>query len=358
MAGIAISYRREDTGWITGRIFDRLKIHFEKSVTDGQKSKSIIFMDYDSMPVGVDFRNHIRGILDDCDLVLAIIGPRWAGGGHDAPRILRDDDWVRIEIETALKKAIPIIPVLIDRTPMPGADTLPEEIRDLVYRHAATIDSQIDFNPHMERLIRRIDDLIPEKSLNDAPWWQRLASKPAHLLAWIAMGAVVAVMAILAFVFFSQRRSMEPVYAGIYNSPELGLTVVFPNNILTLDNTQRLERKLTLRDGNGQPVVNVRKAALPESKDPKLGRQNEFNSLTGIGFVITYMAPEKDQNWTNWYVLSGINRGTEFYFRRWYCDDGLISMEFTYPKDQAPLFDSLVQPMTSQLVIHQCSSQH
>ena len=149
---------------------------------------------------------------------------------------------------------------------------------------------------------------------------------------------------------------MEPIYAGIYNSPELGVTVVFPNNILSLDNTQRQARKLTLRDGDGQPVVNVLKTPLPPSKDPKIGRVVEIDALTRMGFVVTYMAPEKDKNWTNWYILSGLNHGIEFYFRRWYCDDGVVSMEFTYPKERAPLFDSLVQPMTSQLVLHQCGA--
>jgi hypothetical protein len=102
-------------------------------------------------------------------------------------------------------------------------------------------------------------------------------------------------------------------------------------------------------------VVTLRKTSLPANKDPKAGRQSEIDTLTGLGFVVTYMAPEKDKNWTNWYVLSGLNHGTEFYFRRWYCNDGVVSMEFTYPKDRAPLFDSLVQPMTSQLVLQQCA---
>jgi hypothetical protein len=352
MAGIAISYRRDDTGWITGRIFDRLKAHYGKSVGGRSKDESMIFMDYDSMPIGVDFREHIRGILDRSDVVLAIIGPSWAGVDSDAPRITRDDDWVRIEIETALKREIPVIPVLIDRTPMPRPDTLPEEIRDLVYRHAATIDSQIDFNSHMERLIRRIDGLIPPRIGSASRWWEQFGSSSLYAVASIAVCIVVAVV---AFVFFNQRKPVQPVYAGIYNSPELGVTVVFPNNILSLDNTERQQGKLTLRDGNGQTVVTLRKTALPANKDPKVGRQNEIDTLTGLGSVVTYMAPEKDKNWTNWYVLSGLNHGTEFYFRRWYCNNAVVSMEFTYPKDRASLFDSLVQPMTSQLVLQQCS---
>jgi hypothetical protein len=62
MAGIAISYRREDTGWITGRIFDRLKNHYEHAANTKANEKPVVFLDYDSIPVGVDFRDYIKGI--------------------------------------------------------------------------------------------------------------------------------------------------------------------------------------------------------------------------------------------------------------------------------------------------------
>src|SRR5215469_4190009 len=74
--------------------------------------KPVVFMDYDSTPVGVDFRSYIQGVLDNCDILLAVIGPHWAGDDEQGnPRIFADNDWVRIEIETALKKNIPIVPV-------------------------------------------------------------------------------------------------------------------------------------------------------------------------------------------------------------------------------------------------------
>jgi hypothetical protein len=63
MTGIAISYRREDTAWITGRIFDRLKDHYEGSGRRDGSNNAVVFMDYDSMPVGVDFRKHIKCVL-------------------------------------------------------------------------------------------------------------------------------------------------------------------------------------------------------------------------------------------------------------------------------------------------------
>ena len=67
---ITISYRRDDSGVITGRIFDRLAAHF---------GRDAVFRDIDDIPPGVDFRKHISGILDDSDIVLAVVGPRWIG---------------------------------------------------------------------------------------------------------------------------------------------------------------------------------------------------------------------------------------------------------------------------------------
>src|SRR5260370_27317843 len=78
MARITISYRREDSGVITGRIFDRLV---------AQYGRDSIFRDIDDVPFGVDFREHIRRVIDESDVVLAIVGPRWLGprGGHSPP---------------------------------------------------------------------------------------------------------------------------------------------------------------------------------------------------------------------------------------------------------------------------------
>jgi hypothetical protein len=157
MPGVLISYRREDTVWITGRIFDRLESHF---------GKNNVFMDVDNIPEGVDFREHIKVSLGRCDALIAVIGPKWIGdrpGGR--ARIWDEDDWVRLEIESALRMPIPVIPVLIDRTPMPRPDQLPESLHPLVFLQAAQMDTQRDFNTHIERLIRRLDELVTSSEL-------------------------------------------------------------------------------------------------------------------------------------------------------------------------------------------------
>ena len=64
------------------------------------------------------------------------------------------------DIQAALAKNIPVIPVLIDRTPLPKPNELPEDLRAFAYRQAANIDTGVDFQSHVDRLIRAIDQLL------------------------------------------------------------------------------------------------------------------------------------------------------------------------------------------------------
>jgi hypothetical protein len=156
MPNIIISYRRSDSDAIAGRIRDRLANHF------GENS---VFMDIDSIPFGLDFREHIKDALAKNDILIAIIGPKWTGAGKAGHLRINDEtDPVRIEVETALKRGIPVVPVLVGGATMPEAGELPESLRDLSYRNAAEVDAGRDFNQHMDRLIRSLDRILEVKS--------------------------------------------------------------------------------------------------------------------------------------------------------------------------------------------------
>jgi TIR domain-containing protein len=158
MPSILLSYRRADTRWITGRIFDRLERHY---------GRDHVFMDIDAIPFGLDFRKHIRKILQKCDIMLAIIGPSWlALDEAGRSRLLDETDWVRIEIEAALAKDIPVIPIRVDDAILPHPQLLPESIREIVFRQAAELDAGRDFHAHMDRLIRSMDQLLAELERN------------------------------------------------------------------------------------------------------------------------------------------------------------------------------------------------
>jgi hypothetical protein len=154
---IVISYRREDTQWIAGRIFDRLEGHY---------GPGNVFMDIDNIPYGTDFREHLRQTLDRCDILIAVVGPNWSGlNDAGESRLHEEADWVRIEIATALEKKVPVIPLLVDGTRMPKPRDLPEDLRGFPFRQAARVDSGIDFRVHMERLTKSMDRLLAPKAV-------------------------------------------------------------------------------------------------------------------------------------------------------------------------------------------------
>jgi hypothetical protein len=149
MAKIFISYRREDTKGITGRIFDRLERRFGKSTA---------FVDVETIRPGADVKEVIETELDQCRVVLVVMGPHWQGKrDRGAPRIFDERDFFRIEIERAIEKKIAIIPVLVDRTPMPTADQLPPALSPFTRLNGATLDSGRDFGVHINRLILEIE---------------------------------------------------------------------------------------------------------------------------------------------------------------------------------------------------------
>ena len=115
---IFISYRREETAYPAGWLFDRLAEHFGA----GQ-----IFKDVDSIELGDDFVEMITRAVGSCDVLLALIGDRWLTVIDKQGRRRLDDpnDFVRLEIEAALKRNVRIIPILVEGATMPYADELP-----------------------------------------------------------------------------------------------------------------------------------------------------------------------------------------------------------------------------------------
>jgi hypothetical protein len=156
MPKILISYRRSDSSAITGRIFDRLSHHY------GEDS---VFMDVDSIPIGIDFRNHIQETLLRTDVIVAVIGANWLGREEaGAVRMDQKTDPVRVEIETALERRTPIIPVLVDGAKMPAGSELPSELTSFVFLNAAEVATGRDFRNQVDRVIDAIDRLLATDS--------------------------------------------------------------------------------------------------------------------------------------------------------------------------------------------------
>ncbi len=119
---IFVNYRRDDERSTAARIRDRLASAF---------GDANVFMDVDNLLAGQRFDKELEKALNETDVFLAVIGPHWLEllGKRQASG---ERDFVREEIAGALKRDIVVIPLLIEQTPLPRGDALPEDIRDLV----------------------------------------------------------------------------------------------------------------------------------------------------------------------------------------------------------------------------------
>jgi hypothetical protein len=132
-----------------GRVIDRLEKSF---------GKELIFRDLDSIEYGQDFSEVIKKALAECKVLLVVIGNDWVSIQDEAGKRRLDDpeDWVRLEVSTALEQSIHVIPILVENAAMPSANLLPENLKPLAKRNAAPVRDDPDFNGDMERLCRAI----------------------------------------------------------------------------------------------------------------------------------------------------------------------------------------------------------
>jgi hypothetical protein len=204
---IAISYRRQDSSPVAGRLYDRLQAEF---------GKGTVFMDFDSIPYGVDFREHIKQTLQRAKVVVAIIGPEWTGGKELSNRRIDDPtDFVRLEVASALENGIPIIPVLVNNTPMPEAKNLPPELEGLAFRNGLALDTGIDFHHHADRLIAGIHRVVdPPKEAASVSAPQPTPTVTARKSSWVVPVSVVALLVALAGIaawYFQSRPRHETI---------------------------------------------------------------------------------------------------------------------------------------------------
>jgi TIR domain len=141
---IFISYRRND-GAAAGRVHDCLASEF---------GSDLVFMDIDTIPLGANFIKVLRDAVSKCDVLLAVIGPNWLDVKNEHGRRKLDDlnDPVRIEITMALKRDIPVIPILLEGVKIPNAERLPEDMQELSLRNGLEV-RHTSFHGDMDKLI-------------------------------------------------------------------------------------------------------------------------------------------------------------------------------------------------------------
>lgn len=149
---IFISYRRQDSAGYAGRLFDRLSNRF---------GQSNIFMDIDAIELGVDFVQRIQEAVGSCDVLLAVIGPTWltVTGANGRPRLYDPNDFVRVEVLTALQRNIRVVPLLVQGAQMPNESELPAELAPLSRRNGMGIE-HASFDSDVNLLITKLEKIL------------------------------------------------------------------------------------------------------------------------------------------------------------------------------------------------------
>jgi hypothetical protein len=161
MKDIFISYRREDSSTITGRIYDRLV---------GVFGKRHVFRDVNAIPLGSDFRTEVIKSINRSGVQLVIIGSQWVSiisQDTRQPRLDNPEDWVRIEVETALRSQIHVVPVLVDNAEMPSLTDLPSStLQELAHKQALRVRNDPDFDHDMNVLIGHMKKVLGYQASN------------------------------------------------------------------------------------------------------------------------------------------------------------------------------------------------
>jgi hypothetical protein len=160
MSGVFISYRRQDSQSAAGRLADHLKEHL----------RAPVFRDVETIEPGVDFVEAIEKALASCAVMLVVIGPRWLSSTDAGGRRRLDDenDYTRLEVGTALKRNVRVIPVLVEGAVMPDAHDLPEELKPLARRNAIELsDKRWEYD--VSQLVETLHKVLGDVGLAGTP---------------------------------------------------------------------------------------------------------------------------------------------------------------------------------------------
>jgi TIR domain len=216
---IFISYRRGETAYPAGWLYDRLADHYG----GGQ-----VFKDVDSIELGDDFVEVITRAVGSCDVLLALIGEDWLTITDAQGRRRLDDphDFVRLEIEAALARNVLVIPILVGGARMPAVEELPDSLARLAHRQALELSpARFDFDTG--RLLKVLDKTLAEIRAQAEPdvapgVQQATAATPPpapqqrrrrSTRTWLLAGTGIAVVLILLIVVFA-NRGVTPLPTG------------------------------------------------------------------------------------------------------------------------------------------------
>jgi hypothetical protein len=201
---VFISYRRDDAAGYARALYDELVRRF---------SDERVFMDVDDITPGQPFDEVIRSAVGESQVLLVLIGRRWAGeAASGASRLHDPGDLVRAEIEAGLSRGLRIIPVLLDGASMPRENELPDSLRPLAGRHALELVNS-RFAGDLQRLLAAVHEALGEPPKPPPA----LPSRWKRLLVLAAFGGLGAGLGLGLWYYFAPGHD-RPDINGVWHA--------------------------------------------------------------------------------------------------------------------------------------------
>jgi TIR domain len=219
MSGIFINYRREDSGGHAGRVYESLVGHF---------GRSLVFMDIFDIPPGKDFALAIDQRISNCDVLLVMIGKRWVSATDQAGRrrLIEPNDFVRLEIDAALRRNVRVIPVLVGGAGMPTQDLLPDSITQLATLNALVIYDDL-FRQSISRLIALVATSVKVKPSQISSYLREHWRKsPARVLFWTGVASIASCCAFVLTIEHWQTPD------GVFASAKSAVNVILAPDLM------------------------------------------------------------------------------------------------------------------------------
>lgn len=154
MVDVFINYRTADARFAAAAAFELLA---------GRFGRSRVFLDNQSMRPGAVYPEQIQSALSSMRVLLVLIGPDWMTGlDAESPPIHHESDWVRREIREAIRRGVPIVPVLLDGAVLPDHGQLPADVRPMLLHQTAEVRHR-SLGADIESLARHVARFVPAR---------------------------------------------------------------------------------------------------------------------------------------------------------------------------------------------------
>ncbi len=273
---------------------------------------------------GDDYRNEILNKIQDADKLIVL----WTSHSVKSPFV--------IDEAQRANEAQKLIPVVMDVSQPPMG---------FGHLHAVEV---ADLSSEFPAILAAVEDRAPPSLRENL----KTIQVQRYFLAAIA--GLIAVAAVgLGIWFFANQTTdltadLNPAMDyQVYTSEKLGLKFVYPQSALMADTTKEDEGLIPLHTAYRDVEVLVSRRPLPDHNNIRIGRRLEKEALEQQGYNFNYIGPSKEKNWKDWYILTGEKpNGHEFYYRRWYTDKDVVSIEFDYPKEKVGAYNEIIGAMT------------